>query len=68
MPVTALAGSFCKLCYSADFFHLLVPFRPPKQFAVLNIQKVLCPTAYKAGLEFRREEEGRGISNMILRN
>lgn len=38
---------------------MLVPLGPPEWFAVLNIQKTLCPTAYKAGLEFWRKEEGR---------
>lgn len=57
--VSVLTGSFCKLHYPDDSFHMLVPLGPPEWFAVLSIQKTLCPTAYKAGLEFWRKEEGR---------
>lgn len=67
MSVTVLTDSFCKLRYPDDSFPLLVPLGPPEQFVVFNIQKALCPTAYKAGLELWREEEGRGISSMLLR-
>lgn len=53
--------------YPDGSFHLLVPSGLPKQSAGLNLQRVLCPAAYKAELEFWREKEGRSISNIILR-